>query len=764
VHDITIPDSRRSQPPVPGSAPDSQPHTPPASARHGWLPGVIGPILAGAAAGVHVVLAGVLLAGLPDPDRDSLTQWGASFFIEDRDLPVFGAGVVAGLGLMLILLAVWNRLSQRPGRGTGRLSPGAWLAVKAVAALGGTLWFLDLWSAAREYVREGEAVPGGYLLAFALISAATLGISLLGSRAPAPARSPAGSAETVRRRLHPLDLVVPLAVVALVYVPEWRQLAGRFFVDESLFHWDFYAMSPTIAYHHGRALGAEVYSMYGVGWPMVFEALGSWLPISYGRMIQVGSIYSCIYLGGVYLLLRLLLRRPALAAFGTLLILSQFYLFMDEVNLWRFPSLTVMRWAFDVWCLIALVMHHRTGRRLWAAAAGAFIGLALAFSTDTGLYLAAAVTFYLLATLALSADKGRHWVDAAVTVLSATVVLLAALLLAARGQILTAGFWTGWLQALLEFGGGFAQLPMATVPNLVTVAGFAGLMLFYLTVIGFAAGKLRSGNAGYFEIFTGSVAVYGLFNLIHFVGRSGDYTPYRLWIPMAVIVVILVDRGLGAGPGWRSRLGAAGRPRVLVPAALALAVLVAAGLAAAPPSLVVEPVRNYPSLLSAVVNGSQPDGLCLLEDPRDLCGLPEEMEGAVNHFRLITGRIEGYAAQGKRVAVVDETGALFYLATGTPSFSRYPRIFIAMYNYEKAEEVRDELLQADADYILTRTRIEPPNFDDDEWPWASFGIAPASPHDESWGILNEVLTERYEREGDELAPFEMWRKKAPSGA
>lgn len=756
MHEITIPDQRRSRRPA---AADGEPEAPREAAGAFRVPeglapaayfrALLGPVLLAAAAGVQIVLTGILFVPAPRGGAGDLTQWGESFFIRDRDLPVFAAGTALAVLLGLVVVRAWSRRVRRAA------GPGRTWVWQAVLAAGSTALFLGLWSAARQPLRDGGAAPVGYLLLFVALIAGTAAAGLAARPAAlregaAPAASPAG-----RRRLSAFDIAVPALLPAILYVPAWRQLAGRLFLDESLFHWDFYSMGPALAYANGRALGSEVYSMYGVGWPLLFGILDTWVPLSYGRMIQIGSLYACLYLSGVYLLLRLVVRLPWLAAAGTGLVLLQFFVYMDEVVLWRFPSLTVLRWAFDVWCFAALVLHWRTRRSAWAAAAGAAIGLAILFATDTGIYLAFAVALYLLGTLPLAPERRRHLVQSAMLAGVSAAVLVAGLAVAGRGRILQADFWTGWLQALLEFGGGFAQLPMATLPNMVTVAAFAVLLLAYLAVIGYAAARLLHRAAAHRDVLCGSIAVYGLVNLIHFVGRSGDYTPFRLWIPLALILVILAGAAIDARGGLR--LPAGGRARAL--AAAGTVALVALVLAL-PGSVLAEPLEEYPGLLATAVRGSRPDGYCLLRNPTDLCGLPERMAASSNHFRFVTDRLREITAAGETFAVVDETGALFYLATDTASFSRYPRIFIAMYTDEKAREVTEELLDASPDYILTRERTDPPNFDIEDWPYVSFGIAPESPHAESWERLGKAVRGSYEL-AENLSPFELWRLKEP---
>ncbi|HEU4866155.1 MAG TPA: hypothetical protein VFV09_00365, partial [Actinomycetota bacterium] len=617
-----------------------------------YFAGLLGPLLLMAGLGVQMVLAGVVL--MPTADQpDNLTPYGRFLYIADRDLQIFAVSTIVAILLAVASVRIYSR---RFDTGAEPAAIGRRLVVQAAAALAAVLVSLAGFLWAREYVKDGSDIPGVYLLFAGALAAVTVILTLL----PPPRRTGPGGSQwerlagssgepvAVRLKLSPLDLAVPVILVLLIYVPDWRQLAGRFFYEESLFHWDFFSMAPALAFAHGKALGTDAYSMYGVGWPMLFGGLTRWVPLSYGRMIQIGSIYACVYLTGVYALLRLLTRRSALAALGVAVILLQLFLWQSSAVIWRFASLTMMRWPFDVWCFIAVLLFWRTGRRIWALAAGAAVGMALLFATDTGLYLAAALTFYWLATLRLSTGKRKHLVDAALSVVVAFVVLIAGLLVASRGGLFTLEFVEGWLQAILEFGGGFAQLPMATAPNAVTVAAFALLFFCYLTLIGWSLARLVHNRASHFEVFNGFLAVYGLLMLVHFVGRSGDYTPFHLWIPLALVAVNLAGRFWDyAEPGLAGR-GMAPSRRWIAQALPFVGVAVAVGLFAllGPRSMLRQPIADYPSLASKLAGAGEPDGLCLIEQPKDLCGLPAQQEPTVNHVRAVAARLASIVDQG----------------------------------------------------------------------------------------------------------------------
>jgi hypothetical protein len=424
----------------------------------------------------------------------------------------------------------------------------------------------------------------------------------------------------------------------------------------------------------------------------------------------------------------------------------------------------MMRCPFDVWCFIALILHWRSKRRLWAVAAGTATGLAVVFSTDTGLYLGAACGFYWLGLLWLEGDKRSRVKDIFSFGASSIGVLLAALLLAGRGRIFSSAFIRGWLESLLEFGGGFAQLPMATVPNAVTMVAFVVLFLSYLVFVAFALTRLLHHRARHVEVFNGFLAVYGLLFLLHFVGRSGDYTPFRLWIPLALILLNLAGRAYGhAGSYVRSRWGEARRYRVLVRLPYLAVGLAAAVLLAAPRSWLVEPILAYPNLVASRVLGSQPDGLCLLIEPKDICGLPVKLEGTAIEFRAIAGRMASLRESGKTFAVIDEAGPLFYLAADAVPWARYPRPFVSLHTKEKLAAFSDSFRRDPPEYLLTRMQLDRANPIFDRWPIVQFGLGPnpETPFGDAWDELGSAIHQLY-RLDQTIPPFEIWRLARPA--
>jgi hypothetical protein len=735
---------------------------PPHVSARAHLNGLLGPVLLGSALGVETTL--VAVAGLKPPPQPigQLTKWGASFFFPERDVVIYLAGALVGIAASMGFIWAWKHRVTANAPYKGRVLRS--LVLQAAVAAAGTSLFMYLFVQARTHLIRHQRAPvwffllsGAVALTYAVCAVAgrpgMASTSLEGNGEDAALKT--GERDTPRARLSWLDLAVPLAIALLIYVPDWRQLAGKIFMEESLFHWDFYAMGPALAFSHGRALGTDAYAMYGVGWPMVFGGISAWLPVSYGRMIQIGSIYACIYLTGAYLLLRLMVHRRLLAVLGTALLALQFFVGMGHEAIWVAPSVTVMRWAFDVWCYIALLMNWRSGRRVWAVCAGLFVGLALVFSLDTGLYLAAAAAFYWACSLPLGGDKARHIADAAWSAGVAVAMFVAGGLIASRGTLLSTAFWRGLLEPLQDFLGGFAQLPLATVPNVPTLVIFVGLFLIYLVLVGYALAQLAHKQARHFEVVNGSLAVYGLLTLLQFVGRSYDYTPLRLWMPLALILTSLAGRVWAPSPTSEKKQHRS-RPSLRLGAALAglLAVVV---VLVAPRWLIVDPLTSYPNLINNLIHARSGDGSCLVLEPKDICGLSADYSGIAGRFQAVSRRLAGIRAEGKTLAVLDESGSTFYLAGNTAPWSRYPRLFVMAYSRQKLEHLEARLVAEAPDFILTRMGPGTASAGYPAWPPA-FGVGPgpSSPFPDTWAALEAVVRSRYLLESS-LPPYQLWR-------
>lgn len=686
----------------------------------------------------------MLLAGFRDRNPARLSQWGRFVFYPEHEVAIYLTAL--GLALLGMGLLAW----RRPRADSFPVEAFQCLVAVAIMAV----WLL-LFVKARTYAAGQKPVPAGFVFGFAALSLLTAAAPAAGRRLRvpkrrAPARIPGGHPEAAGGPGFSLwDVLVPALIMLTVYVPSYRQAAGGIFLEEGLLHWDYFAMGPTLLFQHGHPLGTEALNYYGAGWPMVFSALDPLIPISFGHLIQLGSAYLCLYLAGVYLLLRLVACRPGLAAAGTALAAATLFYWMEGLYLWRAPNVTPLRWAFDVWCLIALVLHHRSGKPAWAGAAGAAAGLAVVFNFNAGIELGAATLFYWLC-LARMPGAGTAVRKSGLVFAGASAgVAFAGLALAGRGQVFSGAFWRGWWLEPLSF----LTLPLATGTRTSVLVSFAVLVFAYLGICGYALAAAVRRRSTYLTVLSGTIALYGLLLQVKFLRHSADMTFPRLLMPAAILLTILLSRLV-----LRGRVDTGRWRHAVAPA-------VVAGLAGlvvlAPQSPVVDPVLDYPNLLSSAVRGTEPEGVCLMVEPRDLCGLPEAMSGGVEEFREVSARLATIADEGGSVGVVDETGSLFYLASGTPPFGRYTRIFTTSYTSELLEHAVEPFEAHPPDYLLTRVAIPAGSAELARWTGFGAGPRPDSPYADAWEAVGSVVRDRYVLDTT-VGPFELWRLAGPT--
>lgn len=738
---------------------------------------LIGPLTVSAALGIQLLFVALLVVKPPERNVDELSAWGVLLTHPEWDILFYVGTNVFILLLGIFLVQIWNARLRSAHAEISEPYLIKQTVIQVVLAAGGTALFLFQYSLARArppFVQELPRLTVPRAAAFALIAAVTLASALaartgagkagrsgvFGYISPEVATGPKG-------RWSAWDLITPLVIFCSIYVTTSRAVAGRVFMEETLLHWDYFAMGPALAFRQGMALGSEIHSAYGLGWPMVFSALSNWLPLSYGRFIQMASIYSCLYFTGVYLFLRLLVRRPLLAAVGTVLAMLPYFVAMEGLIIWRVPNVTVMRWPFDIWSFIAVVMYTRSQKRIWATVAGALVGLAIVFVIDTGTELTAAFAFFWVCRLLQGPDPGRILRDLAWAAVAALAVLVVGLALAGRGDIFNPEFVRGWLEAPLEFGKGFGMLPVANVAKPSTLAVLSTLIFLYASQAGFTLAKSRhraTGSEGSFELIAGLLAAYGLLVLVKYMGHSAELIIYRLVMPAALLATILLDRAVTHYSGYAGQIfGRSARYRVALGLPMAAAALLAGILVAGPSSTVVDDFLAYPNVVSTQVAGRAPEGLCLIPRPRDLCGLPEAMSEPIAGVKTIIGRLEELKQDGRTFAVIDETGSLFNAATDTAPFGRYSRIFATTPTKRLVRQVQQNMDRSPPDYVLTRTATPPGATPFDSWSNFGYGPVPGDQnlYGETWEAMLDVVHRRYELDG-EVGPFQFWRLKDPT--
>jgi hypothetical protein len=650
----------------------------------------LGPVAVAVAVGVNAFLAALLF--LPSRAEPALTYAGTISVNPEWDSPAYVAAGVLSMALVPGLAFARDRL-HRP------VVDGAIQLLVAAGAMGVALVAFLL---GRKALISGSTVAPGWALAFLVAVGACVAAGVFGRRwdAPAPA-SPAPPEAPGRRRLSPVDAIFPAILLLAIFAPGASRLSGATYLRDAMLHWDYFAMGPATAYAQGVALGTDINTFYGLGWPTLFAALSPVYELSYTHMIAVNVVVSCVYLVGTYAFLRLLLRSTAWACCGTTLVLVLHFFARSAGSFWPywgFPSLGVLRWVFDIWLFMALLQFQRTGRRAWAVVAGAVLGMAVVFQTDTGLLLGVGWVFFW-GTSALMAGKGRRPLPAFLASAgTAAGVFVAGALVASRGTFLQPDFWRGWLANLRDTSVGFSFEPITTGVGRLVVIAFLGIAVTHLLVAGCVLAQSIGRRASPPDLIVGALAIYGFLVLLYFTGRSTQYNLVRATIPFALLLAILGAKAAGAVLGGRT-----GARAVAGWAATVVAIAF----------LVTNPFfREYERhiALAGRLAGTweEPEGdVCLLTDPRDLCGLSAALGPNQVNVARIAERLRTLQPPGGSTAVLDMTGPMFHLAAGTRAWGHWSPYFLTIARQDQVDEVVTDLRREPPDVVLFRAGAQP---------------------------------------------------------
>jgi hypothetical protein len=735
----------------------------------------VGSVVLGAAVGVQAMLAAMLVFGPKTVPglADTLTPRGRWWCHPERESLIYAAGCAATVllvqGLDWALRSRWRRL---PSSETVRDAFFFGLVQTSLAVIS-TLAFFAVLEIERPLAYRGGGpalatamltVPGALALLGAFVAIgcgpgrfardlADALVRLLGTARRDPTSLDIVGVQDAGRWRRPAGLLADLAVAALIvaiaYIPDWGRTAGRIAANERppFFHWDYFVMAPALGFLQGRALGTEVFSQYGVAWPVLFASLSPIAPLTYGNLIGFSVIYASIYFLGLYWLLRPVFGSRSWAVLGVFAALS-LQLFggvTDRVTLWCHPSATILRMPTDVWFFLALFYHLRSGRAAWCWLAAALTGAAVLFEIDTGIYQAAILAFYwscLLARASLGGDEAGQACGLRGVALSAAIValaVLAGLAVASRGTLVRRGFWRDWLEGIIVFGGaGMSALPFDVAPGATPlIAIFYAIVLSFLAVVAWVVIRLRNRGAGDLEIFWGCWAAYGTTSLVLFVHRSQSYNLFHTSIPISVLAVAALKWTAEFAHSWLADRAPSGLSVRLATSALRVLPYALLGLLGV--DLSRNPhFREYPNLVRRVSEGAPERGLCLMPG---VCGLPPEKEEFVREFRAVVGRMATLRAEGHTVTVLAPADTIYYLASGCPTRDRYTPLLVNLMTNRQARQAEERFGSSDNDYVLIRNRET--NDNDLYEVWAEF----------------RALVERDYILEERIGSFELWRRR-----
>ncbi len=605
-----------------------------------------------------------------------LTMLGASLYQPDHDLPIYLCGALACVLADAAVVALLARHALR--RDSASAVRNDLLACLLVALLP---------------VFAPDSTP-------AWLAAFVLGLAFVawrlrepaGPAGPAPESVAAGPA-AARRTGFARDCALPVAILALfVFVPWPRLLLWWTFDTDQFHHLDFYVMAPALAHAHGLRLGTDFYAQYGVGWPLLLDALGRVTGArGYTAFIRLEVLAGCAYFLGLYAFLRSWLRDARWATVGLLLVLA-LALFTDTGGApkWIWPSSTVLRYAFDVALFAVLAAHARSGDARLGPLAGAVLALQAVFSTDVGLYLSFAFCVYLVCSLR-RAEPGRPAGSVLRFALGAVggcvLVATAGFTWANQGQLPGGAFWRGLTESILVYGGGVGSLPIAQaiIGNGATALLLLAMLATYIRSTGAALWACWSRGVTARQAVRATIAVYGMGTLLIFVGRSHEQNLMHVTIPWCLLIA--ESAACIATAPQRPR-------RVQWTFALSMGLIVF--IAAQASSI------RYPNLVDGVAG--------LLDEPpdkrprwTDAAGdeLPTEPAGHLAEFRTVSDMLRKVSGGGKRsVAVLSFNDTGYLLEADVAPYFRYSPVLANLLFKEQTEGITRRLAESPPDWIF----------------------------------------------------------------
>ena len=520
------------------------------------------------------------------------------------------------------------------------------------------------------------------------------------------------------------DAAVFVGIVLLLFVPPSADLAARIYLREGFLHWDYFAMGPATQYALGSALGTDVFVLYGIGFPTLLGLLDSIWTLSHQGALHLLIAYGCVYFFGVYCLLRALrVARPA-AAMGVLLaLLLTFFapIWIERETLWQWPSTSILRSPTDVWLFAALAMHAYTSRLRWLIAASVSAFLGLFFITDTGVGLLIVLALYSIYWIlaprpsAVVPSRLKRVGEGAIAFAVGFLTLAIGLLIASRGTLVTdsEAFLLGWLEAVLSYGGmGMGSMYFLARVSVIDIAVFVGIVA--LSLVAMSRGGLRAlgRRPAADEVVIALLGFYALGRLTYFLYRTLPNNLYHASVPVAVLLVVLGARWGGA---WCLRWARQAQtfpersiPRFVRAAMpVPLVVLVVLGIWYSPS------FRDYPSALRVMAKGAPSTGsLYLLPEQGQIGGIPMDEADRVEAFAETIDRMRALHAEGHRVVMLDHTATIHYLTARVPPSGRDIGAYYNILFWEQMEAYQRSILADPPDFILIRSDVPNPYFED----------------------------------------------------
>lgn len=453
------------------------------------------------------------------------------------------------------------------------------------------------------------------------------------------------------------DVFAVMMILALVVVIDPEEVAERTFHKDGLHHLSYYVLGPLQGYRHGGALGTEVYTQYGCGWVFVFRILSQFVPINPVTLLMALPIFGAAYFASAYFLLRLLTRSVLWSWVGLLACLQWQLYSGTDAPLWIYPSSTVLRMPCDM-LIVAALLCRSAAPRCTAALGGMLGGCSILFGTDTGIYVVVSLVIYSVWSI-LNAKSRRACMSLTWLWGFLLATAFTGLWIASRNTLWERRFWTGYYEAVLEFGSGFGAMPLAdSLGNPVCASLFVLVLMTYSVTVARTCAAVLGGEATDRDLALGTIGIFGFGTLVQFISRSHPYNLFHPIIPACLLITVSLSDHF-----WRRQIfGGAARLWSHHAKPLSLIVVLMVLLAVNPN------VWICPTTASKVAQTIV--GLRRAPYPKGLVELNAKA-------RLLNELLSKLTRDGNRAEIIGEDPTLWLMATDRPPMGRYcPAVLI----------------------------------------------------------------------------------------
>ncbi len=346
-----------------------------------------------------------------------------------------------------------------------------------------------------------------------------------------------------------LDFFIIVFIFLAIYIPDQAAVLAKIYTHDRWYHLDSFVMGPGWASLNGLKAYVDFSSQYGIGMPFIVGHLANLLGgFSYENVFLTFFVLAGFYFTACYIFLRVWLSNVWLAILGILLALKmQMFLYdASDFFVWKHPSGSVVRYFFDVGFFIFLWLFLRFDKKIFLTMAAFWVGLAVFYITDSGVYLFITWLSFLLVYYGFLVDRWyKQWGRILIHISLPLVVAFVGWFFLVGESLWQVSFW----KQMTEY------IAFITTQGLDALPFFLGLQekLYYDFILGcivagayvftilYLLGLILLKKSDKFDIVPLVISIYGLCVYHYFVFRSAPQSYRAVIIPFVFIVCFWID-------------------------------------------------------------------------------------------------------------------------------------------------------------------------------------------------------------------------------